>query len=166
MEAAPTGGETASNENTYILAMKQMRMLPVIMLVSAIAIGGCSLKLRLEVFNNTDTPFDVFLQGNWISVAPNTKVQGFYPGHEESFELQLRREECVASIQLPDSLSSYFLHEEFEGTVYVQVEHDGSAFLVPSSMTLPADIKSLNLLEGGYRLEYLDCQQANGVSDK
>ena len=48
----------------------------------------------------------------------------------------------------------------------MQVEHDGSAFLVLSSMTLPADMKSLNLLERGYRLEYSDCQQANGVGDK
>ena len=107
-------------------------------------IASCSLNLKIEVFNNSNSSLTLITDNKRFAVEPGNSAQFVYPriADNHSFDVSIR--DCVYRYSVPQSPEGYYDYEGFDGVVLVQLEENLALYLVPPNARPPIEVDSLD----------------------
>ncbi|HTQ13355.1 MAG TPA: hypothetical protein VMH86_05705 [Rhizomicrobium sp.] len=111
--------------------------------VTTLALAGCSLKLQVALFNGAGEAVTVKMEGKNIAIEPGRSGEFDYPGDEQNWMLHLSTAACDYAYQVPRTLEHYPSSPGSNGPLKAQVERDFSIYLLPPSATAVASVAGL-----------------------
>lgn len=118
-----------------------------IAMLIAIGLGGCSVKLRVDLFNNTGALVTLLTDDKNIVVGSGLFKEFNYPGEAQKWMLKLSTAGCEYTYQVPRALDHYPWTPGSNGPLKAQVERDLSIYLLPPSATEAAPVAGFDSLQ-------------------
>jgi len=136
--------------------VNRRRLLPhwSIILLLLPVVTGCSYRLQIELFDNTNESIAVELGRDSLVVESGRSVRFDYPGDARSWMIQLRVANCIYAYRAPRSLEHYHsLRTDFKEPLKAQLEGDLGIFLLPPSAAGVQSVASLgDIQQDGFPL--------------
>jgi hypothetical protein len=135
--------------------MATMKFLPLrfIVLIIVMALNGCSLKLKIAIFNNVGELITVQFDGKDVPVEAGQSAQFDYPGDAQKWMFRLNVAKCAYGYLMPKTLEHYPWRSDSKGTLKVQIESNLDIFLLPPKATEIGSISDFgNLQQDGFPL--------------
>jgi hypothetical protein len=132
---------------------RQLGMRLAIVAAMSAALAGCSLKLRVEVFNDTGEAVTVGLDRVRLSIAPGASARLDYPGAQQRWMLFLTTATCKYAYAVPRTLEHVERSARGDAPLEVQIEKDFSIHLLPRTARAIAPVEGFaSLQQDGFPL--------------
>jgi hypothetical protein len=121
--------------------MRAGRTLWLVIAVATLLLAGCSLRLKIALFNNSGRNLVLHAERVELPVASGAFAQFFYPGTEERWAFRLSTPECDYEYEVPRTLENFPWQWDIHQPVKVQVEPDLSVHLLPPPTSGVEDVE-------------------------
>jgi len=118
-----------------------------IVLLTAVGVGGCSERLQLLLFNNTTNEVTVQARGESAVIGLRRSAKFEYPQSGENWTLRLATADCDYEYQVPKTLEHYPWSPGSNGPLKAQVEKEFDIYLLPPTATEVRSVSELGSLQ-------------------
>ena len=116
-------------------------------LLTTLALVGCSLKLQIALFNDAGEAVTAKMESTNIAIGSGRSGEFDYPGDEQNWMLHLSTVTCDYIYQVPRTLDHFPSSPGSNGSLKAQVEKDFSIYLLPPSANTVASVAGLGSLQ-------------------